>query len=186
MTGRRYLGGFVGDGAAEKSWMDEKVDVWAESVRTLAGVACKHLQSAYDGLKKSLQQYWSFMQRVTPGIGDAFGNVEEVLWDNVLPALLQGLREGAPGRGFTRLPEKQVGLDLPDPTNTALENWMASFVTTGHLVKDLRGQVEFRTADHSACIQEGRTAVQKRSVLRAEKALAETIAGGPVQGARRL
>ena len=46
--------------------------------------------------------------------------------------------------------------------------------------------MEFRTADHSACLQEVRTAVRKWSVLLAEEALYETIAGGPVQGARRL
>ena len=34
------------------------------------------------------------MQRVTPGIGDAFVMVEEVLWETFLPALFQGLVEG--------------------------------------------------------------------------------------------
>ena len=43
VTGSRYLDGFVGDGAAEKSWLAEKVEGWAESTRTLAGVAHKHL-----------------------------------------------------------------------------------------------------------------------------------------------
>ena len=48
---------------------------------------------------------------------------------------------------------------------------MASCVIIGHLVAALRGQEEFRTADHSVCLREGRTAVQKRSVLLAEEAL---------------
>ena len=43
VTGRRYLGGFVGERKAEASWIQDKVDGWAESVRTLAGVARKHL-----------------------------------------------------------------------------------------------------------------------------------------------
>ena len=57
--------------------MKEKVEEWADSVRTLSGVAHKHPQSVYAGLQKSLQQEWAFMQRVTPGIGKAFGPVEE-------------------------------------------------------------------------------------------------------------
>ena len=61
-----------------------------------------------------------------------------------------------------------------------------SCVITVNLVTALRGQEEFRTAEHLACIQEGRTAVQKWRVLLAEEALAETIAGYPVQGARQL
>ena len=70
-------------------------------MRTLAGVALKHMQSAYDGLQKSLQQVCSFMQRFTPGIGDAFGLVKEALWETFLPALFQGLEEGTLGRGVT-------------------------------------------------------------------------------------
>ena len=55
VTGSRYLGGFVGEREAEASWIKEKVEGLDESFRTLAGVARKHLQSAYSGLQKSLQ-----------------------------------------------------------------------------------------------------------------------------------
>ena len=86
----------------------------------------------------------------------------------------------------TRLQAKQAGLALPDPTKTATENWTASCVITGHLVAELRGQEEFQMADHLACLQEGRMAVRKWSVLLAEEALTETIARYPVQGTRQL
>ena len=76
---------------------------------------------------------------------------------------------------------KQAGLDLPDPTKMASENWMMSCVITGHLVAALREQEEFRTEDNSTYLQEGRAEVRKRSVLREEEALAETLAGDPVQ-----
>ena len=56
VTGSRYLGGFVGERETEGPWVQKKVAGWADSVRTLAGVARKHLQSAYAGLQKSLQQ----------------------------------------------------------------------------------------------------------------------------------
>ena len=79
---------------------------------------------------------------------------------------------------------KQAGLELPDPTKKSPENWTASCVITGNLVAALRGQEEFRTADHSACIQEVRTVVRKWSVLLAEEDLAKTLAGAPV-GKRR-
>ena len=91
------------------------------------------------------------MQRVTPGIGNAFVPVEKALQEIFLPALFKGLGEGSPERGFTRLPVKQAGLALPDPTLTAPENWTASCFITGNLVAALRGHVEFLTADHSAC-----------------------------------
>ena len=76
--------------------------------------------------------------------------MEEALRENLLPALFQGLGEGVPGIGVNCLSAKQAGLALPYPKKTAPENWTASCVITGHLVAALKGQVEFRTADHSA------------------------------------
>ena len=42
VTGRRFLGVFIGDREAESTCLDEKVQGWAESVRKLSEVACKH------------------------------------------------------------------------------------------------------------------------------------------------
>ena len=75
VTGSLHLGIFIGKRETEDQCIKAKVEGWAKSVRTLAGVARKHPQSAYAGLQKSLQHEWAFMQPVTPGIGDAFGHV---------------------------------------------------------------------------------------------------------------
>ena len=90
------------------------------------------------------------MQRVTPGVGDSFGPVEQALKETFVPELFEGLREGMPEQGVTRLLAKKAGLALPDPYRTASENWTASCFIKGHLVAALRVQVEFRTTDHSA------------------------------------
>ena len=92
-------------------------------------------------MQKSLYQEWAFVQRVTPGIGDAFGPAEKALRETFMPALFEGLGERASERGVTHLPVKQAGLDIPDPNQTAPEKWIASCVNTGHLVAALRGQV---------------------------------------------
>ena len=126
------------------------------------------------------------MQRVTPGVGEALGPVEEALREIFVPALFEGLREGVPEREHTRLLVKQAGLALPDPIQTAPENWTASCLITGYLVAALRGQVEFRTADHSACLRESRTAVRKRGEIRAEEALTAVLERALVLQARRM
>ena len=113
----------MGEREMERQWVRTKVEGWAESVKTLVGVALKHPQSAYAGLQKSLQQEWAFVQRVTPGIGEEFGPVEEEIAKAFLPELFVGVGDGAPGREITRLPVKQVGTALPDLTPTAPENW---------------------------------------------------------------
>ena len=72
VTGGRYLGGFVGSKAYWDRWLGEKVEVWRDSVSTLAGVVRRHPQTTYAGLQKYLQQEWALVQRVTPDIGMAF------------------------------------------------------------------------------------------------------------------
>ena len=116
------------------------------------------------------------MQRVTPGIGDAISPLETALKETFIPALFEGLDGGVPEQGVTRLPVKQAGLALPDPSHTAPENWTASCVISGHLVAALRGQVEFRTEDHSACLREGQTAVWQIGQRQAEEALTDALA----------
>ena len=124
------------------------------------------------------------MQRVTPGIGDAFSPMDTALKETFVPTLFEGMGDSVPKRGVTHV--KQAGLDLSDPSQTAPENWTASCVITGHLVAALRGQVEFRTEDHLTCLREGRTEVWQRGQRRAEEALTDALEGGPVLHARRL
>ena len=75
---------------------------------------------------------------------------------------------------------------LPDPTLTAPENWQAFCVITGHLVSALRGQVPFRTADHAACLRDGRAAVCRHNVAKAVASLETTIARSPAVVTQRL
>ena len=73
---------------------------------------------------------------------------------------------------------KQAFLALPDMTKRLLRNFRRPMSS-----QDTSSQ-RFRTAGHFACLQEGRTVVQKRSILRSEEDLEETLVGGLVQGAR--
>ena len=70
---------------------------------TLAGMACRHPQTAYAVLQNSLQEEWSFVQRVTLDIGMAFQVVEDVLREIFLPALFQGAMTHIPGRAINGL-----------------------------------------------------------------------------------
>ena len=56
VKGSLYLGDFIGDRDVETTWLDEKVQGWAESVRALSRVARNHPNSAYAGLQKLIQQ----------------------------------------------------------------------------------------------------------------------------------
>ena len=42
VTGRRYLGGFVGTEAAQAQWLEENMEDWQDSVATPPGVEDKN------------------------------------------------------------------------------------------------------------------------------------------------
>ena len=57
------------------------------------------------------------MQRVAPGIGDAFGPVEKALRENFFPALFEGLGDGSTG-ARDHPPASETGRTGPSITNT--------------------------------------------------------------------
>ena len=90
VTGTRYIGGFVGSKADQYLWLGEKVEGWRDLVSTLGGVVCRHPQTTYTGLQKSLQQECSFLPCVTLDVGIAFQLMGDEMRDIFLLALFQG------------------------------------------------------------------------------------------------
>jgi hypothetical protein len=60
-TGSRYLGGYIGSKADQELWVQEKVTFWTSAVTDLAFAALSHPQTAFAGLRKSLQHEWQFI-----------------------------------------------------------------------------------------------------------------------------
>jgi len=98
----------------------------------------RHPQAALAGLTRSLQQEWLFVQRVVPGIRDAFTPIEEVIAEEFIPALV-----GDPSancrllRRLMVLPGKRGGMGLPNPVLTADPSYSASVEVTQTLTQAL-------------------------------------------------
>ena len=60
------------------------------------------------------------MQRVTPGVGDAFRPVEKALKETFIPELFEGLADGVPEQGVTRLPENRRDWPFQTPPRRPL------------------------------------------------------------------
>ena len=176
VTGRRYIGGFVGTNLAQDSCLGGNVEVWRNLVATSAVVARRHPQTAYVGLKNSLHQEWTFVQHVTLDIGMSFHVVEDALWGVFLAYLFQGGMTHIPGRSITVVLVKQAGIALPNPTRTVGGNWTVSCVITGHLVTALRGTAKFRLFDHALLMGEGRDEKRRRHSEEVETTLGEARA----------
>ena len=62
VTGRIFLGGFIGGSEDVIAWMEEKVKGWVSSVYKLANVAKSQPQAAFIAFTKSLQAEWAYFQ----------------------------------------------------------------------------------------------------------------------------
>ena len=56
VTGRRYLGGIIGDQIAEAKCLEENVEGWMASLWNLSRMAHSHPETAYTRLQNSFQQ----------------------------------------------------------------------------------------------------------------------------------
>ena len=66
--------------------------------------------------------------------------------------------------GVTQLPVKQVGIEIPDPTASAPDNWTASMVITVKLVASIKGLTEFKSGDYSQMLKDGQVDIWWRNV----------------------
>jgi hypothetical protein len=148
-TGHRYLGGFVGSGSSEATWIDPQVDQWISGVHSLSKVARRYPQTAYAGLSKSLQAEWQYVQRVTPNISQAFAPLEKAIAEVFLPALLDlNTEETAKLRPLIALPVRHGGLGIPDPSTTGAFCFDASTAITSLLTSTLLNGTSLDVQEH--------------------------------------
>jgi hypothetical protein len=156
-AGSRYVGGFIGTDGALDQWLQPQIAKWRDGVQALARVARRHPQTAYAGLAKSLQSEWQYVQRVAPGIGDRFAEVEEAQTKDFLPALL-GESGPVPDslRTLAGLGTDSAGIGLPDPSSTADRNHAASVESAAVLTASLLEGAHLDQALHRSQAAKGR------------------------------
>ena len=62
VRGKAYLDGYIGSHHLKMAWLEEKVNMWAGAVKTLAAVAKRYLQSVHATVMLSLQGKWQYVQ----------------------------------------------------------------------------------------------------------------------------
>jgi hypothetical protein len=185
--GHRYLGGFVGTGAAEAAWVDPQVQQWIEGVHRLAAAARRYPQTAYAGLSQSLQAEWQYLQRVTPDIAPAFAPLETAIATVFLPALLDAsVEEVAKLRPILALPTRLGGLGIPDPTTTGEFCYAASTASTNLLQDSLVEGAHLCATEHRRDASTGRLAAKASQRRATESRLAAILEESRPMEKRRI
>ena len=180
MTGKRYLGGFLGTRAELEAYVREKIVDWVDNVKVLSRAAKRYPQSAYCVFTKSLQAEWIYIQRILPGIGHLFAPLEEAIADVFIPALLGTVTIDPSDRSLYRdifaLPVRKCGLAIMDPTKTADAAFKASTVMTGYMVSCKRDRSKpFELATHNKVMTETRKALELERDIKYDVVLEELL-----------
>ena len=112
-------------------------------------------------MQRSLQQEWLFIQRVTDSeglINSLYQPIESALDQKFIPSLFLIEQENLIPelRNLTKLPVKDCGIALPDPTQTASANNKTSKQATTHLTQALLGKVAWNIDTHKETMAEAK------------------------------
>ena len=129
VEGSRVLGGFVGNQSETYEWGKNKVEAWVKSIQILSDVALKQPQAAYVAVSKSLQNEWSYLQRVLPECEELFSPLRQSLLNEFFPALA-----GTPINdlefSILEKPTRMAGLGIRDPVASSKHCYETSKAAT--------------------------------------------------------
>ena len=102
----------------ESQLRKNKIESWMKSIHILSDVALKQPQAAYVAVSKSLQNEWSYMQRVFPDCEELFSPLCQSLMNEFFPALT-GNPINEQEYNILEKPIRMAGLRIRDPVASA-------------------------------------------------------------------
>ena len=158
--------------------MQKKIDLWVGSIQKLSCATLRFPQEGLCAFTKSLQMEWTFLQRVIPCYSSFFQPLEDAITSHFLPALFH--TEIVPPRELTRLPRKNAGLGIPDPTEQKDQSFSTSSKASRLLMKSLvNHSAPFCLKDHNDHVKEVRSSHQAHKAEIAKLSLDFFLANNP-------
>ena len=130
VTGKRYLGGFIGDEITMKKFVHEKIKNWQTKIQFLSTPAnfCPH--ESFSVFTKSVQAEWNFLMRVVPGCDEFLKPLEDSIKNQFISTVTNIYTVSNPQSTLSSLSAKIGGLGIPDPLVKASEQFEMSKKTS--------------------------------------------------------
>ncbi|CEM39092.1 unnamed protein product [Vitrella brassicaformis CCMP3155] len=156
VTGKRFLGGYLGDEGRRAVFLGEKVEGWVHGVRAHASAACNFPHTAHAAMTRSLQMEWDYVFRVVLTDECALSPLREAIAKELLPALLGG--PVTPSEvDLMLLPARFGGTGIRDPLDRTAAAYPASRASTKVVSKSVQGKAPIHPGDHRATIRHALT-----------------------------
>ena len=147
VTSHRFLGGVIGDNEGQMEFLRSRVKEWSHILNQLSEIAIEQPQAAYAALTKSIQNKWQFVQRLVPNCQQALTDIENLLFNSILPAIF-GCEISPQERDIFSLPTRYGGLHVLNPTETCESLYSTSRKITDVIISSLKEHTEFCYTDH--------------------------------------
>lgn len=151
VTGHRFLGGFVGTEEGKLRYLEQKIDGWMSSVKKLAVAGESHPQSAYGAFTKSLQNRWSFVQRVVDCADGVYDPLRHCIRSDFVPMIVgepSATSVSSEENDLFSLPVRKGGLAIIDPVRSAKLSFETSRAGSEELVRAITSGGELDMAEH--------------------------------------
>ncbi len=152
VTGKRFLGGYVGDEEGKTAFLREKVEGWVRSVRVLSSAARNFPDAAHAAMTRSLQMEWDYVLRVVLTDERALSPLRDAIVKEFLPALFGGPVTRAEA-DLMLLPARFGGTGIYDPLDRAASAYPASRAGTKLVSRSIQGKAPFHPGDHRAILR---------------------------------
>ena len=113
VEGHEYLGGFVGSTDGQMEYARKKVDNWVNLVRQLADIAKTEPQAAYAAFIAGFCGRLNYFIKTTPNLSTILHELDQVITNELIPAIADGLVVSSEERVLLSLPVKLGGLGIP-------------------------------------------------------------------------
>ena len=131
VEGNRHIGAVLGTDAYKEQYITEKIEKWIADVKELASIAKEEPQAALSAFNTGLSQRWTFVQRTIEGIAPMFLPLEDVIRNELIPAVC-GRGVSDIERRLIALPYRWGGLGIQNPALTAEREYRTSVrITSG-------------------------------------------------------
>ena len=123
VTGKRYLGGFIGNKTTMKEFVHKKIKNWQAKIQLLSAAANFCPQESFSVFAKSVQAEWNFLMRVVPGCDEFLKPLEDSIKNQFISTVTNIYNVSNPQHRLFSLSNKNGGLGIPDPVVKASEQF---------------------------------------------------------------
>ena len=156
VTSCQFLGGVIGDTAGTNDFITKKASEWEHYVKLLSSIAVDEPQAAFIALTKSLQNEWTFLQRVTSGCGSQFEVIKSAPFSVFLPSLFSHVITPSDRLLFS-LPACMGGLNIRIPTLSSENYHDSSRCASQLIISAIKGLCQFSLYDHDKFVSGARS-----------------------------